>query len=71
MPGGVPRTSTLALNKATLPFLTKLANDGYYKALKDDPNFLAGLNVHKGQVTYKAVADVFGYNYLNAGKALN
>ena len=51
MPGGVPRTSTLALNKATLPFLTKLANDGYHKALKDDPNFLAGLNVHKGQVT--------------------
>ena len=71
MPGGVPRTSTLALNKATLPFLTKLANDGYQKALKDDPNFLAGLNVHKGQVTYKAVADAFGYNYLNADKALN
>jgi alanine dehydrogenase len=71
MPGGVPRTSTLALNKATLPFLTKLANDGYRKALKDDPHFLAGLNVHKGQVTYKAVADVFGYNHLNAGDALN
>ena len=71
MPGGVPRTSTLALNKATLPFLTKLANDGYHKALKDDHNFLAGLNVHKGQVTYKAVADVFGYDYLTAKEALN
>ena len=71
MPGGVPRTSTIALNKATLPFLNKLAGDGYYKALKDDPNFLAGLNVHKGEVTYKAVADVFGYNYLSAGEALN
>ncbi len=71
MPGGVPRTSTIALNKATLPFLNKLAGDGYYKALKDDPNFLAGLNVHKGEVTYKAVADVFGYDYLTARDALN
>ena len=71
MPGGVPRTSTLALNNATLPFLSKLADKGYIKALRDDPNFLAGLNVHKGQVTFKAVADVFGYNYLNAGEALS
>ena len=71
MPGGVPRTSTIALNNATLPFLNRLASDGYYKALKDDPNFLAGLNIHKGEVTYKAVADVFGYNYLSAGEALN
>ena len=43
MPGGVPRTSTLALNRVTLPFLNKLAKYGYQKALKDDPNFLAGL----------------------------
>ena len=64
MPGGVPRTSTLALNKATLPFLSKLANNGYEKALKSDKNFLAGLNVCKGNVTYKAVADVFGHNYI-------
>jgi alanine dehydrogenase len=71
MPGGVPRTSTIALNNATLPFLNRIASDGYYKALKDDPNFLAGLNIHKGEVTYKAVADVFGYNYLSAGEALN
>ena len=71
MPGGVPRTSTIALNNATLPFLNRIASDGYHKALKDDPNFLAGLNVHKGEVTYKAVADVFGYNYLSAGEALN
>jgi len=65
MPGGVPRTSTLALNKATLPFLSKLANDGYEKALKSDENFLAGLNVCKGNITYKAVADVFGYKYVS------
>ncbi len=65
MPGGVPRTSTFALNQATLPYLVKLANKGYQKALKEDKNFLAGLNVFKGQVTYKAVADVFGHEYLN------
>ena len=71
MPGGVPRTSTIALNNATLPFLSKLAKDGYQKALKEDLNFLAGLNVHKGSVTYKAVADVFGHQYANASEILN
>ena len=71
MPGGVPRTSTLALNKATLPFLIKLANKGYKKALKDDPNFLAGLNVCKGNVTYKAVADAFGHKYTIPTEAIN
>ncbi len=71
MPGGVPRTSTLALNKVTLPFLNKLAKYGYQKALKDDPNFLAGLNVCKGNVTYKAVADTFGYKFLSPVDALN
>ncbi len=71
MPGGVPRTSTIALNNATLPFLVKLAKEGYVKALKDDPNFMAGLNVHKGQVTYKAVADSFGHSYVSAKEALN
>ena len=70
MPGGVPRTSTLALNKATLPFLSKLAKNGYQKALNDDPNFLAGLNVHKGNVTYKAVADVFGHNFVPPSQAI-
>ena len=63
MPGGVPRTSTFALNTATLPYLVKLANKGYQKALKEDKNFLAGLNIHKGQVTYKAVADIFNHEY--------
>jgi len=71
MPGGVPRTSTIALNNATLPFLSRLAKDGYQKALKEDLNFLAGLNVHKGSVTYKAVADVFGHQYANASEILN
>ena len=68
MPGGVPRTSTLALNKATLPFLNKLANDGFEKALKEDKNFLAGLNVYNGEVTYKAVAEIFGHKYVSANE---
>jgi len=70
MPGGVPRTSTLALNKATLPFLSKLAKEGYQKALNNDPNFLSGLNVCKGSVTYKAVADVFGHEYVSPNQAI-
>ena len=71
MPGGVPRTSTLALNKATIPFLTKLANDGYVKALKEDKNFLKGLNVYKGTVTHKAVADVFGHKFVPPIEVIN
>ena len=70
MPGGVPRTSTLALNKATLPFLSKLAKEGYQKALNNDQNFLSGLNIYKGNVTYKAVADVFGYKYISPNQAI-
>ena len=70
MPGGVPRTSTLALNKATLPFLSKLADKGCEKALREDKNFLKGLNIFKGHVTYKAVADVFGYKYVSPKEAL-
>ena len=71
MPGGVPRTSTLALNKATIPFLSKLADNGYQKALKEDKNFLAGLNLHKGTVTYKAVADVFKHQYVIPSEAIS
>ena len=71
MPGGVPRTSTFALNQATLPYLVKLANKGYQKALIEDKNFLAGLNVCKGQITYKAVADAFGYEYINPISSLS
>jgi len=70
MPGGVPRTSTIALNKATIPFLTKLADKGYEKAFKEDKNFLAGLNVFKGQITYKAVADTFGLKYVSPKEVL-
>ena len=70
MPGGVPRTSTFALNKATLPFLVKLANKGYQKAFNEDKNFLAGLNIYKGNITHKAVADSLGYKYLSPNEAI-
>ncbi len=70
MPGGVPRTSTIALNKATLPFLSKLVDAGYEKVFREDKNFLKGLNVFKGQVTYKAVADTFGYKYISPNELI-
>jgi|TARA_B110001452_G_scaffold243465_1_gene226907 alanine dehydrogenase len=66
MPGGVPRTSTMALNKATLPMLIKLADQGYEKTLKENKNYLAGLNVFKGQITYKGVADALKLKYTPA-----
>lgn len=71
MPGAVPRTSTFALNNATLPFTLALANKGYQQALLDDPHLLNGLNVHKGFITYEAVANDLGYRYKPAAEALN
>ena len=64
MPGAVARTSTFALNNATLPFALALANKGYKKALGDDPHLKAGLNVAFGKVTYEAVAEAHGYDYV-------
>lgn len=71
MPGGVARTSTLALNNATLPFALALADKGYKQALKDDPHLLNGLNVHHGKITYQAVAEDLGYAYVPAHEVLN
>ena len=68
MPGGVPRTSTMALNKATLPMLVKLAEQGYKKTLKENKNYLAGLNVYKGKITCKGVADAFKLDYVPANQ---
>ena len=65
MPGAVPRTSTFALNNATLPHVLALANKGYRRALGDDPHLLRGLNVHAGDITCKEVADALGYPYRN------
>ncbi|MGZ5083631.1 MAG: alanine dehydrogenase, partial [Usitatibacter sp.] len=70
MPGGVPRTSTYALNNATLPYVLALAGQGYRDAMKRDPHLLAGLNVHEGKVTNKEVADALGYPCLEPSTAL-
>lgn len=66
MPGAVPRTSTFALNNATLPFIIELANLGYKEAMRQDPHLLNGLNICEGKVTYKAVADALGQTYTPA-----
>lgn len=70
MPGGVARTSTYALNNVTLPFALAIANKGWKKALSDDAHLRNGLNVANGKVTYKAVADDLGYDYIAAEKLL-
>ena len=71
MPGGVPRTSTYALNNATLPYALAIANKGIKQALLDDPHLLNGLNVCKGQLTYKAVADAQHLAYVPALDAVH
>lgn len=70
MPGAVARTSTMALNHATLPFTLALANKGAKKAMQDDAHLLKGLNVCRGKVTYKSVADDQGLEYLAPEDAL-
>ncbi|MGQ0485537.1 MAG: alanine dehydrogenase [Hyphomicrobiales bacterium] len=70
MPGGVARTSAFALNNVTLPFGLAIANKGWKKALADDPHLRNGLNVAFGKVTYKAVAEDLGYDYVAADRAL-
>jgi alanine dehydrogenase len=63
MPGGVPRTSTLALTNATLPYAMQLANKGWKTALRENAALLKGLNVAAGKVTYPGVAEAFGMEY--------
>ncbi|HMO68778.1 MAG TPA: alanine dehydrogenase [Novosphingobium sp.] len=70
MPGAVARTSTYALNNVTLPHALRIADKGWKAALRDDPNLAAGLNVHAGQVTYKAVADALGYSCVPVAEVL-
>jgi alanine dehydrogenase len=70
MPGGVARTSAFALNNATLPFTLALAGKGWKRALAEDPHLAAGLNVHDGRITYRAVADALNFEYLETAKAL-
>ena len=70
MPGAVARTSTLALTNATLPYALQIANKGWKQALKDDSGLASGLNVYKGQVTFKAVADDQNLSYMPVTKIL-
>lgn len=71
MPGAVARTSTMALNHATLPLVLKLADNGVWSALHADPHLLNGLNVCRGFVTYKAVADHLGREYRDPHEFVN
>ena len=70
MPGGVPRTSTYALNNVTLPFAIALANKGAKQAMLDDLHLRNGLNVYAGKVTHRKVAEDLGYEYVDAETAL-
>ncbi|MEK0083464.1 alanine dehydrogenase [Benzoatithermus flavus] len=70
MPGAVARTSTFALNNATLPFTLALANKGYRKAIQDDPHLANGVNVLHGRVTYEAVAKSLDLAYTPLKQAL-
>lgn len=70
MPGGVPRTSTYALNNVTLPHVLNIAGNGVKKALQNDVHLRAGLNVHRGRITCEEVARDLGYDYVPAEQAL-
>jgi alanine dehydrogenase len=64
MPGGVAKTSTLALTNATLPYALEIADKGWKKAFRENPEIKLGANVVKGKVTFKGVADAFGLKYV-------
>ena len=70
MPGAVARTSTFALNNATLPFAITISNMGVKAALESDENLMNGLNVHAGKVTYEAVATAQGHEFMPPTEAL-
>jgi len=71
MPGAVARTSTFALNNATLPFVLALADKGWRRALRENPHLAHGLNIDAGRVTYGAVAHDLGFEYTPAEKVLS
>jgi alanine dehydrogenase len=71
MPGAVPRTSTYALNNATLPFVLQLADKGWRRALAEDAHLAAGLNVAAGRVTCQPVAQALDLDYTPADVALS
>ncbi len=71
MPGAVPRTSTIGLNNATLPYALQLANKGYKQALTDNVPLSQGLNTYNGLVTNKAVAEAFNKEFTPVAEVLN
>ncbi len=71
MPGAVPRTSTYALNNATLPFTLALADKGWRDAVRNDPHLKHGLNIVDGRITHQAVADALGLDYTAADTLLS
>jgi alanine dehydrogenase len=70
MPGAVPRTSTFALNNATLPFVVAIADKGWQRALAEDAHLRQGLNVAFGKVTCRPVADALGYQWTDPASLL-
>jgi alanine dehydrogenase len=70
MPGAVPKTSTLALTNATLPYAVEIANKGWKTAMKQNPEIKYGANVVKGKVTYRGVAEAFGLEFTNIDSLL-
>lgn len=71
MPGAVARTSTFALNNATIGHVLALAGKGWRRALGDDPHLRHGLNVCQGKITFEAVAHALGYDYMPAESLLD
>ncbi|MFD1341334.1 alanine dehydrogenase [Litorisediminicola beolgyonensis] len=71
MPGAVARTSTMALNNATMPFMLALADKGWKTACADDPHLKAGLNVHAGKLTYAAVGEALGIDVTPVDEVIN
>ena len=63
IPGAVPRTSTLALTNATLPYALQLADKGWRRAAKENPELALGLNIVEGRVVYRPVAEAWGLEY--------
>jgi len=70
MPGAVPKTSTIALTNATLPYALEIADKGWKQAMTDNPEIKRGANIVKGRVTYQAVAEAFGLEYTSIDDVL-
>ncbi|MGJ9382662.1 alanine dehydrogenase [Salipaludibacillus sp. CF4.18] len=70
MPGAVPRTSTIALTNVTVPYAVQIANKGVHQAVSENASLKLGVNTVAGYVTYKAVADDLGYDYVSVDQAL-